>query len=239
MNILGVRVDNLSKKEILEKIEFFLNEGGFHQIATVNPEFILEAQKNTEFRQILNRSSLNVADGIGLKYAFIWNGAWLKTRLAGADLMDEILRIANKKDLNVFLAINKNGLSSLEEIKTALLKKYPKLKVNGADIDPRNLSYKLKPKTYNLLFCNFGAPYQERFINSQKNDILGLAMGVGGSFDFLTGKTPRAPKWMRKIGLEWLFRLILEPRYRFGRIFRAVTIFPIKVILDGYYGKKQ
>lgn len=238
MKILGVRIDNLTKREILEKTEFFLNENSFHQIATVNPEFILRAEQDETFKNILNGCSLNVADGIGLKYAFVRFGSWLKCRFAGVDLMHEILKIADKKKLSVFLAINKNGLSSLEEIRKLLEKKYPNVIFDGSDIDPDDLSVTREIGS-TILFSNFGAPLQEVFINSVKNDSIRLAMGVGGSFDFLTGKVRRAPKMMRILGLEWLWRSIAQPRTnkgfllkRWKRIYNAVIVFPIKIILS-------
>lgn len=231
MNILEVRIDNLSKKEVLEKIESFLSDGKFHQIVTVNPEFILEAQKDDEFKNILNKSDLNVADGVGIWFAFLRSGKLLKSRIAGADLMHDILKIADEKKLSVFLAVNKNGLSSYQEVKNAFNIKYPNIEFDGADLDPLDLNYKLEAESYNLVFCNFGAPYQEKFLDYLKNDILGVAMGVGGSFDFMTGKAKRAPKGMRIFGLEWLWRLILQPR-RIKRIINAIIIFPIKVILN-------
>lgn len=249
MKILDVRIDNLTKKEILEKIEFFLNENSFHQIATVNPEFILRAQQNEIFKNILNGCSLNVADGIGLKYAFVRFGKWLKCRFAGVDLMHEILRVADKKKLSVFLAINKNGLSEFEEINKALKFKYPNIKISGKDYDLSHqssvISHQDEPNNDCqlpiaddcILFCNFGAPFQEVFINSVKNDSIRLAMGVGGSFDFLTGKVKRAPEMMRMLGLEWLWRLFLQPQTdskflmkRWKRIYNAVVVFPIKII---------
>lgn len=231
MNILGVRIDNLSKKEILEKVEFFLNEEKFHQVATVNPEFVLEAQGNPQFKAVLNQTALNVADGVGIWYAFLRFGKNLKTRLAGADLLHEILQKAEAKNLSVFLAVNKNGLSSFEEIKTALWKKYPKLEISGQEFEP---SAPIESQVVNceLVFCNFGAPSQEIFLNSLKNDTIKLAMGVGGAFDFLTGKRKRAPKIMRKFGLEWLWRFMLEPKYRINRIINAAFVFPIKVLLS-------
>ncbi|HBP01434.1 MAG: Glycosyl transferase, WecB/TagA/CpsF family [Candidatus Moranbacteria bacterium GW2011_GWE1_49_15] len=241
MDILGVRVDNLSREDILAKIESFFDEPKFHQVATINPEFILKAQEDAGFRNILNYGDLNVADGIGLKYAFVRYGSWLKARLAGADLMQEALKMAEGRGLGVFLAINKDGLSNFEEIRDALLKIYPKLSIEGEDFDPLDLAYKLKTESCKLLLCNFGAPLQEKFINSQKNDIIRVAMGVGGSFDFLTGKVGRAPIWMRNVGLEWLWRAIVQPMdkaKRLRRIFKAVIIFPLKVIFDRSYGKQ-
>jgi len=231
MHILGVRVDNLSESEIENKISGFLAEPKFHQIATINPEFILEAQKNPEFRNILNASDLNVADGMGIRLAFWRGGDKLKTRIAGADLMLEILRMAEEKKLKIFLAVNKDGLSTWQETCEAILKICPALDISGDNIDTKNALYKIPDTSYQILFCNFGAPFQELFINRVKCDTIRLAMGVGGSFDFFTGKIQRAPIWMRRLGLEWLWRLILQPK-RFGRIFRAVIVFPIRVIFS-------
>ncbi|MEI8343391.1 MAG: WecB/TagA/CpsF family glycosyltransferase [Candidatus Moraniibacteriota bacterium] len=232
MHILGIRIDNLGKKEILEKIEFFLDEEKFHQIATINPEFILQAQKDCDFKNVISMCNLNVADGAGIGYAFLRFGKFLKTRLAGVDLLTEILQIANDKKLSVFLAINKDGLSSYKEIVLVLNKNYPNINFFGEDINPRITDYQLLITSYSILFCNFGAPAQEKFINSQKNAKLRLAMGVGGSFDFIIGKIVRAPIWMRAIGLEWLWRFAQEPKYRAKRIFNATIVFPIKILFS-------
>jgi N-acetylglucosaminyldiphosphoundecaprenol N-acetyl-beta-D-mannosaminyltransferase len=234
MHILGVHIDNMSKEEIFQKIGSFLNEDNFHQIATVNPEFVLAAQKDDEFRKILSSCNLNIADGIGIKFAFFRFRKKLKHRMAGADLMQEILEIATDRGLGVYLVANKDGLSSWEETATAIRKIYPNLKIEGINIDKYDPSYKLQATSYRVFLCNFGHPYQELFLNKQKSAIIGVAMGVGGSFDFWTGKLHRAPKLMQKMGLEWLFRLIQQPR-RFSRIFKAVIIFPIKIIINNIH----
>ncbi len=236
MKILGVRIDNLEKREILEKIEYFLGEDKFHQIATINPEFILEAQNNLKFKNILNGCALNIADGFGIKCAFWRFGKHLKTRMAGADLLQEILKIAEQKKLKIFLAINKNGLSKFEEVKKTILDIYPSLQIEGVDLD-ENTDFHSLFTGRRFLFCNFGAPYQEIFLDSQKNAKIRLAMGVGGSFDFLTGKSRRAPVFMRIIGLEWLWRLFQpqpweHKKKRLKRIWKAVAVFPIKVIFN-------
>jgi N-acetylglucosaminyldiphosphoundecaprenol N-acetyl-beta-D-mannosaminyltransferase len=229
MDILGVKIDNLYHQEILAKISQFFEDGRFHQIATVNPEFVLEAQKNPEFKNILNGCDLNVADGFGLNLAFWRFGKKLKTRFTGIDLMLEILKLAEDRGLGVFLACRKDGLSNFEETRAAILKKYPKLRIIGENLDKNTRSYIIPDTSYMILLCNFGAPEQEIFINSQKNVILGIGLGIGGSFDYLTGKVKRAPSWMRKFGLEWLFRLIQQPN-RWRRIWNAIVIFPIKII---------
>lgn len=235
MKILGVKIDNLSRAKIFEKIESFLAGDKMCQIATVNPEFILAAQQDEEFKNILNSCDLNVADGVGIWFAFLRFGTYLKTRIAGVDLMDEILKIAEKNNIKIFLAASSGGLSSWEEARDAIFQKYPKLQVSGANLSNNITGCKLPITDCSIILCSFGAPHQEKFLHSlksQKNDNIRLVVGVGGSFDYLTGKVKRAPRWMRQIGLEWLFRLLQEPRYRVKRIFNAVIIFPIKIIFN-------
>lgn len=262
MDILGVKIDNLTKQEVLERINGFFNEDGFHQIATVNPEFILKAQKDDKFKNILNQCDLNVADGFGIKCAFWRFGKHLKVRFAGIDLMWEILKIADEKKLKIFLVASDEGLSLWKETAVAIKKTYPSLKINGINTDHENhdsRSIISDSENYEIVFCNFGAPDQEKFLNSLKNGTpphlyekfgnnsscnnaanlqnqrcggrIGLAMGVGGSFDFITGKTRRAPNFMRRLGLEWLWRLVQQPK-RIKRIFNAVIIFPIRVLFN-------
>jgi len=233
MKILGTRIDNLSKQQIIDKIIFFLSKKKFHQIATINPEFILETLQNNEFKNILNNCDLNVADGYGLNFAFWRFGERLGARVAGADLMNEILKIAEINNLKLFLVANSRGLSTWEETRDAILKKYSKLDINGANLDNNVMNYNLLINNYDIIFCNFGAPKQEKFLYSLKtieNSKIKIAMGVGGSFDYLTGKVKRAPVFMRNLGLEWLWRLIQQPR-RIRRIINAVIIFPLRIFL--------
>ena len=238
---LNVKIDNLSQEEVLNRIKNVLNQKSqdktLLQINTVNPEFILEAQKNQKFRDILNaKTSLNIADGIGLKFAGWRYGQHLKYRFPGVDLLQEILKIANANREGILIITHKNSLSDKNEIQTVIKKLYPRLLVKtiiAQKSSPHQYENLISANTnYDIALCNFGAPEQEIFLNDLQHSGLKLAMGVGGSFDFLTGKIKRAPKWMRKIGLEWLWRLILEPRYRLKRIWRAVIIFPIRVIAN-------
>lgn len=229
MDLLGVKIDNISKKEIFKKVGYFLFEEKFHQIATINPEFILRAQKDNEFRQLLNSCDLNVADGVGIKFALWRFRKHLKCRMAGADLMLKIIRLAYQQKKTVFLAASDSGLSTWQETRDAIAKLYPDLIIDGDNIDPKNDNYQILSSSCQILLCNFGAPEQEAFIKRQKNDRIRLAMGVGGSFDFLTGKVKRAPGFWQFLGLEWLWRLILQPK-RWKRIWNAVIIFPINIL---------
>lgn len=240
MKILGVKISNYSKEEMFEKIDQFLDGEGFRQIVTTNAEFILEAQNDKEFREIINSADLSVADTISIRYAFWRFGKHLKARIAGINLMWEILKIADQRNLSVFLAANNRGLSSWQETRCAILKRHPALKITGENIDCHS---GLNPESIGILnqvqddkdivFVNFGAPKQEKFISElkNKNTNIKLAMGVGGSFDFITGKIKRAPKWMGKTGFEWLWRFILQP-WRIKRIWNAVVVFPIRILLN-------
>jgi len=231
MEILNIKIDNSERCEILEKVKFFLNKDGFHQIATINPEFILLSQKDNGFKEIINSCQLNIPDGFGITLAALICGEKLKHRMAGVDLADQILKMADEKRMRVYLACRNGGLTYYGEIKKALEKIYPSIAFFGGDIDHLGKKDNITIDSSDILLCNFGTPWQEKFINRQKNGRIRLAMGVGGAFDFWCGKVRRAPIWMRKIGLEWVWRLIQQPR-RFSRIFRSVAVFPLKVILS-------
>jgi N-acetylglucosaminyldiphosphoundecaprenol N-acetyl-beta-D-mannosaminyltransferase len=237
VSILGIRIDNLDEIVIARKLELLLSENSFHQIATVNPEFILESQKNQKFNSILNGCSMNVADGFGIHCAILKQGKKIKSRLAGADLMHIILTIAERERISVFLAARKDGLSSWRDTRKAMLRHYPDLKIKGMNIDRGAKICPIKAGEKTVLFCNFGAPHQEIFIDSQKNAMIGLGIGVGGSFDYLTGKVSRAPQFLRRIGLEWVWRAVQpQPwkykRERLRRIWNSVVIFPIRIIVN-------
>ena len=233
MKVLDVKIDNLSRIEILDRVKRFLDEPKFHQIATVNPEFLVEADRNPEFKKVLDGCDLCVADGFGLSLVAFFRREKLKCRFPGADLMEEILRLANEKNLSVYLAVRADGLSSYDEVKTAILRIYPGLRIDGLDIDSSPLfgNWKLEIGNSAIVLCNFGAPAQELFLANLRNTGVEsrVSMGVGGAFDYLTGKQRRAPKWMRTMGLEWLWRFALQPS-RIARIWNATAVFLWKVI---------
>ena len=234
MSLLGIEIDNLERSEIVQKLKEYLKSSDFHQVVTVNPEFILLAQENRRFFNVLQEADLKVADGFGIKLALGWQRERLKTRWTGADLMEDILSLANRKNRKVFLLANKKGLTSWQEVVQVLQKKYSRIIFQGKNEDPEET---LSSKTLkiieefqpDILFCNYGAPQQEIVIHQLKNHPIKLVMGVGGSFDFIVGRIRRAPLWMRKIGLEWLYRFWQQP-WRWKRIYRAVIVFPWKII---------
>lgn len=234
MNILGIEVSELTSQEVWQKIESFLEDGQPHYIVTPNPEIILASHQDEEFFYILNQADLAPADGFGLKLAALSRGKKLH-RVSGSDLSPKILELAQQKKLKVAIINFKDGLSKKNEIENALTKKFPQLKFiildtdRKSDLEADELNI-IKSFSPNILFTALGAPYQEKIIwhNFKKIPGLNLALGVGGSFDFITGKIKRAPKIMRQLGLEWLFRLIKQP-WRLKRIVKATLIFSTKV----------
>ncbi len=235
INILGINISTLKKSEVLKKIEQFLNNGGQHYIVTPNPEIILETEKDEEFFYILNKASLAIPDGIGLKFAAWMMGKNIK-RFTGVDLVKSVLqlRITNYQ-LRIAVINWNSGLSKKENIKK-ILDRY-KLKNLVIDINRNGkIPQEMVDFKPDILFCTLGAPYQEKFIyhNLKKLPSVKIGIGVGGAFDFLTGKTKRAPKLLRILGLEWLWRLFKQPK-RIKRIYKAVIVFPYKFIVWRFF----
>lgn len=229
MQVFGIGIDNYSRAEVVERIRVWLDDNdSFHRIATVGPEFLLLAKKNRAFRGALEAADLRVADGVGLHLPFFLAGESLTERVTGADLLPEIFKLAEARQLTISLMLDPGGLSSYELIKKTLLAQYPDLSV--AKFAPEYLTGSA-PIPYHIVFCNYGAPLQEIILAGlrEKPGSIRLAMGVGGAFDFLTGRIPRAPKWLRSLGLEWVWRLYQQPK-RWRRIWSAVVVFPWKVL---------
>ncbi|MBI4708873.1 MAG: WecB/TagA/CpsF family glycosyltransferase [Candidatus Portnoybacteria bacterium] len=238
MEMLGVRIDNLKTEEALQKTQEFLGENHHRHIVTVNPEILVLAQKDKEFKEILNKADLSVADGIGIVWASRFLGEAIKERIAGVDLIEKLilrlrsLRLRSGYNAKVFLLGGRGGVA--EKIAGEWLE------VVGftEDIDSAvSLINQCQP---DILFMALGAPRQEKWIAQNLKNLpsVKVAMGVGGAFNMLSGRINRAPKFMRKVGLEWLWRLILEPR-RIGRIFNAVIVFPWLVINYRSQNKRQ
>lgn len=233
--ILGIPLDILSSEELKRRLLEILQQRRGRQLVTPNPEFLLLAQEEREFFSVLREATLAIPDGIGLKFA-----GWLKgvniIRHTGADMVRWLLHVAERRGYRVAILNWRYGLSTAEVIRTTLKKKHPNLSLFIEDIDPErpyNLQ-RLQRFRPTILFTTFGAPQQDIFIARHKRHLptLRLGMGVGGSFDFLTKRLRRAPRLMRFLGFEWLWRLTQQPLTvkRWRRIMQAVVVFPWTVL---------
>ena len=229
--ILGVRLDQVNFNDALAKIQAFLLVDGLHHIATVNPEFILQASKDEKFKTILNQTDLNVADGFGLQCAAWFLGKKIGERITGVDLTWEIAKIAAEKKYSIFLLGATEGVAEKASFRLRLLN--PELEIAGTYAgapDEEGIIDRINESQADILLVAFGSPKQEKFIFDNKDQLCTkLAMGVGGTFDYIAGIESYAPVWMRKGGLEWLYRLVTQPK-RWKRIFNAVIIFPLLVL---------
>lgn len=239
--ILGVRIDNVSFSEVMAKIAAFLMVDECHQIATVNPEFIVTAQRDEAFKKILNECDLCVPDGVGLKFGAWILGQKINERITGVDLTWEICKLAAEKGYSIFFLGAAEGVAEKAAHRIKLL--YPNLKTVGTDTSKVSsdgsvevsVIDKINDSGADILLVALGAPKQEKFIYDNKMRLKAkLAMGVGGTFDYIAGVMPYAPAWMRSIGMEWLYRLFTQPR-RFRRIFTATIIFPYMVLRSKFF----
>lgn len=232
MKCLDVRIDNLDTQQITDEFLNILSQNKLHHIATVNPEFLVEAHTNEKFKNILNSTQLNICDGFGITF---WTKILYKKkihRLPGVELADLICQIAEREQKSIYFL---GGFDVAKQAASVQKTKYPALIIAGAeDGKTDELSKKIIQSKPDIIFVAFGAPKQEYWISEFAKQLPNtkLAIGLGGTFDFWTGKVKRAPIWMQKVGLEWLFRLCKDPRTRGKRIWRATVVFSYLMIKE-------
>ena len=209
--ILGVGITNATKQEILEYIIKSLeNFTKKYFIVTPNPEFLVLASHDSKFKDILNSADLALADGIGVVLAGKILKNPLKGKVTGVELLESLCERVAKKPITVGFLGGGDGVA--ERTAECLVKKYPGLKVAFASAEYNFYKNYNGYKSIDVLFVAFGAPKQEMWMSENLEKIpVKIAIGVGGAFDYISGKVPRAPRWAQSIGLEWLSRLIVEP----------------------------
>lgn len=230
--ILGIGIDTLPRPEVAGRIRRMLDDGKKHQLVTVNPEFIMEAQHHRAFREVLLRASLAVADGIGIRFAAKALHQPIPPRITGIELLGDLVRIAVERKERVYFLGGAHGVA--HRAAGELLRRFPTLAVVGAESGHRHLWRLSDPALREridrahptILFVAFGAPKQELWIarNLSKLHSVRIAVGVGGAFDFLAGRVRRAPAALRRLGFEWAWRLLVQP-WRAQRILTATWRF--------------
>lgn len=217
LSIFGIKISNISTNEGIAVVkEWLQKETGKYYIVTPNPEIIMHARRDPEFKGILNNAGLAIPDGAGLIWAGKILGTPFRERITGVDFMYGLCKMAAENGFTIGLLGARPGIAAKAAEKLRNL--YPEIKISftAAEWD-NNTQYSILNAPIDLLFVAFGAPKQEKWIASHINSIpVRVAMGVGGSFDYLSGIVSRAPSWMRRCGLEWLYRLLKEP-WRFRR----------------------
>ena len=232
VRILGVRVDCVDTKEALARIERFVDEGGPHLVATVNPEFVMRAQQDGEFFRVLGSADLCLPDGMGVVWAARRQGCALSAQVAGVDLIEPLAEMCARRGFKLFLLGAAPGVAAaLAEQLRAGSDTLDVASHSGApDTSQDEETLKLiREHGSQVLLVAYGAPAQELWFDRLRKRLgVEVAVGVGGSFDYLTGRVPRAPGWMRTAGLEWLHRLIRQP-WRIRRM-AVLPTYALKVL---------
>lgn len=235
--VLGVPLDPVTRTEALALIHEFLKEERQKHVMTPNAEMLVEACHNSSFRKILNATALNIPDSAGLLTMARWTGQALPERVTGVDTVAALCAELTE-ETPVFLLGAAPGVA--ERAAEKLMQHNPRLRIVGcaagspSDRDAPAILHAIRAAAPHLLLVAYGAPAQDLWIAKYLKELpsVRVAMGVGGTFDFLAGTRVRAPGWMQHAGLEWLYRLIREPK-RIGRIWRAVVVFPVLVLVHG------
>jgi len=224
-SVLGIDISLLSKRAFFQIIEQILKARQVSEfnklfIATVNPEFIIDSKKDAEFKRILNTTSLNTADGMGVCLAIRGLHQVNQPRITGSDSTEKICALAAKHGSRVFFLGAAEGIA--ERAAETLKKMIPGVKICGVyspmnridSLDSYPESIQKQMMQAEVLFVALGAPAQEKWIarNLDKLPNCRIAMGIGGTLDFIAGEVKRAPEWMQLFGIEWLYRLLLNPR---------------------------
>ncbi len=236
--ILGVPFDNVTSIETVALIEQMIATRQPHYLVTANVDFLVQAQNDVELRHILNDAHLVLCDGTPVMWASRLLGNRLPERVAGADLVPVLLKVAAEKQYRVFLL----GATpdSVEAAAARLKKEHPSLLLAGIysppfarllEMDHEEIKKRVREANPDILFVAFGCPKAEKWIAMHYRAMgVPVVAGVGATIDFLAGRVKRAPVWMRKAGMEWIFRLGCEPRRLFKRYMHDLWGFGWRIV---------
>lgn len=238
VNLLGVPVDPLTMPEALSRIEEFIKSGRPHHIFTADASGIMRTQEDPELQAIVQKADLITPDGAGALLASKFQGVKLPERVSGVDLVDRISALAAEKGYRIFLFGAAEGVA--QAAAETLQQRYPGLTIAGtrngffsADDEPQIVK-DIAATHPDVPFVALGIPKQEQFIRAHFAELgVPVMVGVGGSFDVISGRLQRAPEWMQRSGLEWLYRLSQEPK----RLPRLAAL--PRFILAAWQNRKQ
>lgn len=214
VELFSCKVHAVDMGEAISLIENFIREKTFHLVATLGTEMVVQAQKDEEFRAIINGADLVVPDSAGICWACRRAGTLLKGRVPGIDLLQRLAALAPEKNWRLFFLGSAPGVA--EEAAKALSEKIPGFSpvgsFHGYFKNDAEVIERIREARPDILLVALGSPRQEKWVwNNRERLQVPVAIGIGGSLDVLSGRRRRAPSWMQKIGLEWLHRLLSEP----------------------------
>lgn len=229
--LLGISISNHSNNNILEQIEKYLSSHTqFCHVVSLNPENMVIAQKSHVFKKIIEAAQIKIIDGVGVVLAARMLNIPIEEKLTGVDLMDNLIVLAKKSRLTVLFVGGRPNLAL--RLAQCYQDQFPEATFVGTEgfkniqkptrkeeLKILSIVRSIKP---NLIFAAFGSPWQELWLARRKKEFKGIVcMGVGQGFDVASGMVKRAPAWVQKIGLEWVYRLITQP-WRWRRQLRLI-----------------
>ena len=235
VTILGIRLNNVTMTEAVETIVERMGGNGSQQICFVNADCANIAYRDHDYHEVIQQAGLVLADGIGLKLAGKLLARDIRQNVNGTDLFPRLCSALSSSGMGLYLLGGRPGVA--EGVRDWLAQEHPEVKVSGyhhgyftSEEEPEVIGH-IADSGAKLLLVALGAPRQDMWIseNLERTGVR-VAMGVGGLFDFYSGRTPRAPQWMREMGLEWLYRFGQEPGRMWKRYFVGNALFLIRVI---------
>lgn len=233
VKLLGLNVDSFTFEEAIEYAKTISG-----QVVTINPEMINNAVQNPEFAEIINNAELVIPDGIGVQIGLKILGYNVR-RIAGIEFSRRMVEECAKSEQSVALVGAKPEIvqKAKENLEHEIQGLYVTYAHDGYFKDDDEILNELKIRQPRLVLCALGSPKQEEFILKAKELLPdALFVGVGGSFDVWSGVVERAPEIYQKLGLEWLYRTVKEPK-RFKRIFPTLPLFVLKVLREKFIPK--
>lgn len=214
--LLSVKIDDLTWVEFEKEIVRLVKKSDFgNYLVRPNAEIVVYAQKDPKLRSIINKADLSIPDGIGLLCASKILNTGLKGRFGGPESMIDIVKLADENCFSIYLLGAKS--QTVEKAAQNLQKKFKKIKIvgfqNGYCTDNTQIISAINKTKPNIVFVGMGSPKQEKWIWENRAKLkVNMLVAEGGSFDYLAGEVSRAPVFIRKIGFDWLFRLINQPK---------------------------
>jgi len=218
--VLGVPFHNVTMDETVALIEEQIREGGFHQVATANVDFLKNAMRDKRLRDILCSCDMVVPDGMPIVWMSRLIGPALKERVGGIDLVERLAEVSSRRGYGVFLLGASESCS--QRAAKVLKQRFPELRIVGRyspeprpldEMDHEEILRRVEEAQPEILFVAFGNPKQEEWIAMHRDRLkVPVCIGIGGSLDMLSGTVSRAPGWMQRYGLEWLHRTFQEPK---------------------------
>ncbi len=245
VKILNIRIDGITKGRLLTTIGNLLANGKKFNVVTPNPEMILQAQTDRNLALAIDRATFSLADGIGLKM-FADNTLEI---IHGRKLVLDLLKLANKKGLKAFF-VTSDQKNTNQKLLAKIEREYPQIAVQS-EVGPRltsgalptnsqetekqaQLIIKINTFKPDLLFVSMSTPKQEIWVDIHREELNAIGVFcVGAGLDFYAGTAKAPHRWMEKLEIEWLWRLLTEPK-RFKRILNAVVVFPLTLLLNRF-----